>query len=164
MGQYNGIKEDLEQCENQSVSLSSQLSQAQSSRASLQNDYDVMSADYDAISQELAALKDIPGPSYFSSGDDLQAWLDNNTISNEPWANTYWGWYAKGVRLQQAAAEDGYVISVQYHYCDDLGAMEYIICIAIIDGEIWAWDPETDDLMAIQAYQLFPDYTPGLLD
>ena len=150
MGQYNSIKEDLEQCENDSAS---QLAQSQSSLASLQSqynamedDYQAMSDDYDAVSQELTDLKASSNLNDFASVEELEAWLQANSISNEPWAATYWGWYEKGLRLQQDAAADGYLISVQYHFCDERGILEYIACIAHIDGYLWIWDPELDEV------------------
>ena len=139
LGEYNDLETQLEAAESQSTSLSSQLAQAQSSLSGLQGDLSQLQEDYDAVSQELEELRNRPTASNFASVDDLEAWLLANTISNEPWAPTWPEEYDKALRLQQAAADDGYIISVQYHYCDEAGALEYIACTAYIDGFLWIW-------------------------
>ena len=151
--QYNDLQADLDAAQEQNSTLSGQLQQAQSSVSSLQGDLNQLQDDYDDVSQELSELKDAPPARYFSSVSELERWLLTNPISNEPWATTYEGWYTKALRLQQDALADGYIISIQYHFCDERQVIEYIACIAIIDGYLWMWDPETD--------QVFPDYTFG---
>ncbi|MEE8194667.1 MAG: hypothetical protein V3T73_04120 [Dehalococcoidales bacterium] len=140
--QYNDLQADLDAAQAQNTSLSGQLQQAQSDMSSLQGDLNQLQDDYDDVSQELSGLKDAPPARYFSSVSELERWLLTNPISNEPWANNWPEMYDKALRLQQAAADDGYIISVQYHYCEEAGDLEYIACTAYINGFLWIWLPE----------------------
>jgi hypothetical protein len=132
MVQYNNIKNDLEACQEESDNLSSQLSQAQSSLASVQANYDAISAVFP--------------PRDFASVAELQNWLGQNEVSELPPVDifdTEW-LYSKALKIQADAAEDGYIISVDIDVVSNL--LTYIACVAIIDGDFWWWDPETDDL------------------
>jgi cell division protein FtsB len=153
LGEYNDLESQLEASESEleaskseNTSLGSQLTQVQSSLSDLQTDLSQLQEEYDAVNQELEELINRPTASNFDSVNDLEAWLLANTLSNEPWASTFDGWYDKALRLQQAAADDGYIISVQYHFCDEQQVLEYIACTAYISGFLWIWDPETDDV------------------
>ena len=132
MVQYNNIKNDLEVCEAERDSLSGQLSQAQSSLASLQADYDVISAVFP--------------PRDFATVAELQNWLGQNEVSELPPVNIFdiEGLYSKALKVQADAAEDGYIISVDIDMISS--SLAYVACVAIIDGDFWWWDPETDEL------------------
>ena len=132
MVQYNNTKNDLEACEVERDGLSSQLSQAQSSLANLQTDYDALSAVFP--------------PHDFASVAELQNWLGQNEVSELPPVNIFdtEGLYSKALKVQADAAEDGYIISVDIDVISS--SLAYIACVAIIDGDFWWWDPETDEL------------------
>ena len=132
MVQYNNIKNDLEACQEESDNLSSQLSQAQSSLASVQANYDAISAVFP--------------PRDFASVAELQNWLGQNEVSELPPVDIFdtEGLYSKALKIQADAAGDGYIISVDIDVVSNL--LAYVACVAIIDGEFWWWDPETDDL------------------
>jgi len=56
-------------------------------------------------------------------------------------------WYSKALEIQGDALNDGYVISADYDYNAETG-LYTVYCVAIIDGDIWYWDPETDEPLA----------------
>ena len=142
---YDTLQADFEALELQSSSLSSQLQQAQSGLTGLQSDLSQLQADYDDVNQELEDLKNAPPARYFSSVTELENWLLLNGVSEQPWTTTPEVLYAKGLQVQEDALKDGYIISVQYHFCDERQVIEYIACVAVIDGYLWFWNPETDD-------------------
>ncbi len=163
--QYNDLQADLDAAQAQNTSLSGQLQQAQSDMSSLQGDLNQLQGDlnqlqddYDDVSQELSELKDAPPARYFSSVSELERWLLTNPISNEPWANNWPEMYDKALRLQQAAADDGYIISVQYHYCEEAGDLEYIACTAYINGFLWFWLPEDDVVYSDAIFGIYGIY------
>lgn len=122
--QYNNLQDELDTAENQNSSLSSQLTQAQS---------------------DLGNLQAVFPPGEFASPAELQAWLDANPISEQP-TTTYAAWYSNALQLQQDALMDGYIISVDFDY-DGFEGIIFINCQTVIDGWIWYWDPETDDII-----------------
>ena len=143
---YDALEANQSSLGQQNSSLSSQLTQSQTEAAKLQTDYD-------AVNNELTDIKKAYPARHFSSVGELENWLLLNDVSEQPWVDTYEGWYAKALQVQQDASKDGYIVSVQYHFCDERQVIEYIACVAFIDGYLWMWDPETDDV--------FPDYTFG---
>ena len=132
MIQYNNLKNDLEACEAENASLSSQLIQAQSSLASLQADYD--------------AVNTVFPPRDFATVAELQNWLEQNDISDLPSLDLLdtEGIYSRALNIQADALEDGYIISVDIDVVSN--AIAYIACVAIVNGDFWWWDPETDEL------------------
>jgi hypothetical protein len=61
-------------------------------------------------------------------------------------------WYNKALQVQEDALRDGYTVSAAYRY-DPSSDTYAVYCIAIIEGDIWYWDPETD--------QPYADYSLG---
>jgi len=112
----------------------------------------VSQSEYEAVSEELAEIKEVYPPRDFSSLSELQDWLDANDVSEKP-ATTYArGWFGKALEIQEDALKDGYIVSADYDYFEETD--EYaIFCVTIIDGDIWYWDPETDEP--------FQDYSLG---
>jgi hypothetical protein len=111
-----------------------------------QSEYDALLADYEAVNKELAQIKEVYPLQYFPSISTLEAWLASNDISERPAATFADAWYRKALDIQEDAIKDGYLISADYDYFEDTD--EYMVyCVAIIDGEVWWWDPETDDVL-----------------
>ena len=125
------------------ANLETELAAAQSELASLQADYDALSADYAAAQNELADLNAVYPPKDFSSLNELEDWLQENDVSEKPVTMYAEGWYGRALEVQEDALADGYVVSVDYDY--DAGTY-YIYCTTIINGDIYYWDPETDDV------------------
>jgi len=128
LGQYNDLKAELEAGEEQNQNLSGQLAQSQASLSSLQ-------AEYDAISEVFP-------PRDFASLAELLEWLNDNDVSAQPEATTVEELYHKGLLIQEAAARDGYLISVDFEV--PYPFFYFVYCVAVIDGEIWLWEVETD--------------------
>jgi hypothetical protein len=88
----------------------------------------------------------------FSSYEELVQWLQANDVSEKPVSDYASEWYNKALEVQEDALRDGYIVSANYYY--DPSTDTYIVyCVTIIDGNIWCWDPETD--------QPYADYSLG---
>jgi hypothetical protein len=101
-------------------------------------------SEFEAVSQELAEIKEVYPPRDFSSLSELQDWLLANDVSERPPTEYAEGWYSKALDIQEDALGDGYIISVDYDY-DEVEDLFGVWCVTIIDGDIWLWDPETDE-------------------
>jgi hypothetical protein len=111
--------------------------------ASLQSDNSSLQTVYDSASKELADIKQLYPPGDFTSEQELKEWLADNAVSEQPAAATVEELYAKGLAVQEAAAADGYLISVDFEVPYEF--FYFVYCVAIIDGEIWLWEVETDE-------------------
>jgi hypothetical protein len=98
---------------------------------------------YDSTQAELADLKQLYPPRDFTSEQELREWLASNDVSEQPAATTVEEMYAKGLAVQEAAARDGYLISVDFEVPYEF--FYFVYCVTIIDGEIWLWEVETDE-------------------
>lgn len=142
-GNLSNVEADLDAAEQQNTSLSSQLAQAQTDKSQLQADLDEANNFLDAASAELASINAVFPPGNFSSSSDLENWLLSNGSSLQPPATSWEEWYSKALQIQADALADGFIVSVDYDY---YGEYEfYVWNIAVIDGTIWYWDPETDE-------------------
>jgi hypothetical protein len=88
----------------------------------------------------------------FSSYEELVQWLQANDVSDQPVCDYASEWYNKALQVQEDALRDGYIVSADYYY-DSYTDTYIIYCVTVIDGNIWCWDPETD--------QPYADYTLG---
>jgi outer membrane murein-binding lipoprotein Lpp len=123
----------------------------QAEYATLQSDLTDLQADYEAASEELAEIKEVYPPRDFSSLSELQDWLLANDVSERPAATIAETLYSKALEIQEDALEDGYIVSAEVYY-DETTELFYIDCTTIINGDLWWWDPETDE--PIQWYAL----------
>ena len=103
--------------------------------------------------EDIEALQEVCPPRYFSTVWELENWLAANTISDEATSLTAESWMRKALRLQQDALQDGYVISVDYDSTDEYEISVW--CTAIINGKLYYWDPEMDEV--------FEEYSLGTL-
>ena len=119
-----------------------------------QSDYDALMAQKNALENERATLqselnemKRSCPPREFSSRTELEEWLYNNDVSEKPEASYVDSWFAKALEIQDDALQDGYIISADYDYfeADDTYS---VFCTTVIDGYVWWWDPETDDVIS----------------
>jgi hypothetical protein len=81
----------------------------------------------------------------FSSLSELQEWLRANDVSERPDTQYAEDWYGKALEIQEDALEDGYIISADYDY-DEETETYAVYCVTIINGRVFWWDPETDDV------------------
>jgi hypothetical protein len=111
----------------------------------VQSDLTSLQADYEAISNELAQIKEVYPPRDFSSVTELEDWLLENDVSEKPVTPTAEAWYGRALEVQEDALADGYVVSVDYDYISE--TEKYMVyCVTIINGDIYYWDPETDEV------------------
>ncbi len=142
-----GCTSDTTQNLSPSSTADAALQQAQSQLLQTQTELTALQTSYDAAAKKISELEGKPAARYFESTVELANWLNKNTVSEEPQANTYVSWYNKALKVQEQAALDGFLISVQYHFCDERQVIEYIACLALIKGYLFMWDPETDDVV-----------------
>lgn len=114
--------------------------------SAVENELAALKASFEAAQKTITELQAKSSPRYFSSPIELANWLAKDPVSEEPDAVTYGAWYAKALRVQQNAAADGFLVSVQYHYCDERHIIEYIACLTVVNGYMFMWNPETDDV------------------
>ena len=103
----------------------------------------VSQAEYDELEAELDDLKEVCPPQDFSSLAELEDWLRENDVSEEPITEYADEWYRKALKIQEDAIEDGYIISADYDLWED-GETASVWCVAIVRGRVFFWDPETD--------------------
>lgn len=117
----------------------------------VQSDLAKAQADYEAASNELAEIKEVYPPGDFSSRRELEDWLLSNDVSEKPITTTAEGWIGRALEVQEDALADGYLVSVDYDGPDEEGNYS-VFCTTVINGDIWYWDPETDE--PLQDYSL----------
>ena len=116
------------------------------------SDYDALQADYDelntkneAVEKELAEIKEVYPAEDFSSLSELKDWLLENDVSEKPDITYADDWYGRALEVQEDALRDGYIVSVDYDY-DAEDDSYFVWCTTIINGRIFYWDPEIDDV------------------
>jgi len=109
-----------------------------------QSEYEALQAENASLTAELAEMKEVYPPRDFSSLSELRDWLMANDISEKPDTAYYEDWHGRALEVQEAAARDGYLVSVDYDYWEEDDSYS-VWCGTIIDGYIWLWDPETDE-------------------
>ena len=112
----------------------------------LQADFDSLQTDYNAVNNELAAIKDVYPPHEFPSRVALEEWLRTNDVSEKPDAESAEGWIARALEIQKDALTDGYIINVDYDGPDE-DYVYTIYCTTVIDGNIWVWGPDSDEVI-----------------
>jgi len=125
------------------ASLKSEKTSLIAEKESLQANYNKLNDENNSVKQELATIKKVYPARYFSSLTELRNWLNGNNISERSVTTTAEGLYAKALDLQEAAMKDGYIISAFIEHLQ--GGSFYIGCKAVIDGNIYSWNVETDE-------------------
>lgn len=129
-------KSDLAAAQSQIESLESDVSSA-NSRASSAN------SKLEAANSELSAIKEVYPPRDFSSLSELQDWLLKNDVSERSPAEFAETLYMKALEIQEAALNDGYIVSADIDYDPATGYT--VACVTIINGDLWVWHPEGDE-------------------
>jgi len=125
------------------ASLKSEKTSLIAEKESLQANYNKLNDANNSVTQELATIKKVYPARYFSSLTELRDWLNGNNISERSATTTAEGLYAKALDLQEAAMKDGYIISAFIEHTQ--GNTFWMGCKAVIDGNIFSWDVETDE-------------------
>ena len=115
----------------------------QQENESLEANYAQLDNNYITVNNELAEIRKVHPPRDFSSLEELQNWLLSNDVSELPPASTVEQLYSKGLTIQEDALKDGYIISVDFEV--PYPFMYFVYGVAIIDGNIWLWEVETDE-------------------
>ena len=138
------LQAELETLYAENAGLEAEMESLQLDYDDLNTRYDELNSQKESISNELSQLEELCPPKEFSSLTELRTWVQNNEVSEIP-ASTYAeDWMARAYQLQEDALHDGYVISVDYDY-DEEGY--YVYNTAIVNGTIFYWDPESDEVL-----------------
>jgi outer membrane murein-binding lipoprotein Lpp len=111
----------------------------------LQTEKDTLQGNYDTANNELTQIKEVYPPRDFSSRSELENWLAQNTISEKPDTSNAEAWMGRALEVQEAALLDGYIVSMDYDY-NSTDDVYLVFCTTIINGYLWYWNPETDDI------------------
>ena len=87
-------------------------------------------------------------PRQFASSTELKEWLETNDKSEKPFRVGVEGLYSLALELQEDALNDGYIISVDVDHAERQDDW-YVVCVAVINGELWAWSPESDEITEV---------------
>ncbi len=109
----------------------------------LRADYEALQAQYDAVRDQLEQLQAVFPPRDFSSITELEEWLADNDVSEEPPTEFAGDWYRRALKVQEDALRDGYIVSADYDWVED---KVVVWCTTVIRGRVFFWDPETDDV------------------
>jgi len=149
--QYDLVAADLENTRQELFSVQAELVVSESKVSDLTSSLEEHKADLEAkeyelaaVQEELAEIKEVYPPRDFSTSKELQDWLAANDVSEFSHSTVAENLYAKALQIQEDALTDGLIISVDL----DPGKQKdewYISCVAVIDGELWAWGPESDE-------------------
>ncbi len=107
-------------------------------------EYNDLEADLASLQDDLTGLQTVYDSTQAELADIKQRYPARNFASEQAEATTVEEMYAKGLAIQEAAAKDGYLISVDFEV--PYSFYYFVYCVAIIDGEIWLWEVETDEL------------------
>lgn len=119
------------------------LDAALAETTSLQSQLSSLQSDYDATSSDLTAIQEVYPPRHFTSATELRQWLAANDISDMPATELAETLVDRTLQLQEAALEDGYIISLDI---DEDPDFFYVNALALIGGLIWIIDVETDEV------------------
>lgn len=106
---------------------------------------DATTKDLQRANERLSALGVTYPPRGFGSRVALESWLAADDTSNLRETEDLEGWMSRAYRVQRNAAKDGYLVSIDYD-SNGRGDMLWVACTTIIDGIVYFWDPETDQV------------------
>jgi len=143
-GQLSSVQQTLSSTQGQLSSTQASLSSVQGQLSGARSE---LSDTQVELSSTLAELESIQGKfplERFSTNLALESWL--SLQPNPPSSSDAVLWLRHALDLQQAAADDGFLISADYYgpFEDDT----YVVwCSAVIaNGSYYWWDPDTDDI------------------
>jgi hypothetical protein len=155
--EYDTVVADLEKAQQELLFVKAELAASQSIASDLKSsleesiaDLEVTEAELETAKEELAKIKKLYPPRDFSSSTELGDWLAANDVSESQPSTIAETLYAKALQIQEDAAKDGYIISVDL----DPGKQEdewYVACVAVINGDLWAWGPESDEPIEVSS-------------
>jgi hypothetical protein len=99
----------------------------------------------DAPAQGTTSTISVLIPDDFPSEAALILWIEEETTSELPAIDNAVDWFGKARLVQLNGLNDGYIINVDYDYNESTDKYN-VYCTTVIEGTIYFWDPETDDL------------------
>jgi outer membrane murein-binding lipoprotein Lpp len=111
----------------------------------LQSEKNSLQAQYATVSNDLTEIQQVYPPRNFSSRRELEDWLLANDVSEKPVTPDVEAWIGRALEVQEDALADGYVVSMDYDGPDEEGYY-WVFCTTVINGSIYYWDPETDEI------------------
>ena len=148
--EYNTAAADLGKVQQELLFVKSELEASQSRISDLMASQEEAKVELETLKGELNNIGEVWPPQYFPSSMELRDWLAENVVSESPPTTVAETLYMKGLQIQEDALKDGYVISVDL----DPGKQKdewYITCVAVIDGDLWAWGPESDEPIEVSS-------------
>jgi len=145
--QVGSLEQQREELEKQASDLIAQLEDTQAKLNTCSADLEQATAELEQVRGELQELQAKYPPRRFSSAEELETWLNKQPSS--PKGSDAILWFKHALRLQEAAARDGYIISAYLVPAEQDGYW-IVYCEAILEnGDTWIWDPDTRELYYI---------------
>jgi hypothetical protein len=148
--QYDAVVAERDSIQAELQSAKSELTDSQSKVSELTSQLEGKEAELEATKKELTDIKNVYPLSDFASVTELRDWLKTNDVSEQPEPANAENWYSQALEIQEDAMRDGYYIWVDL---DPTEQNKFIVaCVAIIDGDLWAWLPESDEPVQITGF------------
>jgi myosin heavy subunit len=142
------VKTQLEASQSKVSELTSNLEKSQDELQLAQTNLKSTQDELDSTEEKLASIEKVYPPRQFSSSTELKEWLKTNDKSEKPFRAGVEGLYSLALELQEDALNDGYIISVDVDPTERANVW-YITCVTCINGELWAWSPESDEITKV---------------
>ena len=135
---YDTVKDELDKLKTDYQDLITQ-------KSSLESEINEIQTEFDSVSDQLDEITSIYPPGDFPSRRALEDWLLINDVSTKPITSNAEAWIGRALEIQEDALKDGFIINVDYDY-DEENEGFTVYCTTVINGYMWWWDPETDDI------------------
>lgn len=146
LSEFESVQKELDTAKAKLDSVQSEFDTTKSALQSVQAQFDSAKAELENVKDELAETKKVYPPRDFSSLSELREWLLSNDVSERPASTNAENLYSKALEIQEDALADGYRVSAWIDYYPD-EEMFYVLCQAVVDGDVWVWNPEDDELV-----------------
>jgi hypothetical protein len=141
--ELDSVKDELDNTEIELRAMQLNLEDAQ-------NQYGELEAKYEEASDELTQIKETCPPRWFSSQRELEDWLLSNDVSEKPEGQYLEDDYKRALEIHQDALDDGYMVFVSFDP-DDAGELFIAECMTIVDGDLYSWFVNSDELWNLSA-------------
>lgn len=142
--EFQSAKDELDTKISELQSIKDELDTKTSELNSAKSQLDSSEAELNKVKDELSEIKEVYPARHFNSYSELRDWLRSNDVSERSPMTDAETWFEKALDIQEAALEDGYIVSACIDW-DPEQDLFYVWSIAIVDGDIWIWDPEDDN-------------------
>lgn len=146
--ELNSVKEELADTKIELQAMQLNLDEAS-------NEYDELEANYEDASNELTQIKETCPPRWFSTRRELEDWLLSNDVSEKPDTTYVEDTLRRGLEIHEDALDDGYIIFLNFDP-DDAGEWFIAECITVVQGDLYAWNPNNDDIYNLSSMFWLP--------